>query len=165
MACIAISNWSRQSHRSDPSISPVKHCEWMRTNGTPAVTSPRTSASAVSTRWTPLSRSRSNPNALNIPHLVGIRVEAIRRTIPIWTVASIFIGPSTECDLLRCHCSWFGGWARDDAARAQALDFVSLKPKFFENLFIMFAEIGPAFRRYLRDTVHLNRTTDCKFQV
>src|SRR5437773_10001119 len=45
------------------------------------------------------------------------------------------IRPSTECDLLRCLCSWFGcwrGWARDDATRAQALDFVNIKSKFFE---------------------------------
>src|SRR5438552_11300478 len=89
MACIAISNWSRQSHRSDPSISPVRHCEWMRTSGTPAVTSPRTSASAVSTRWTPLSISRSNPNARNIPHLVGSRVEATRAAVPICAVGFI----------------------------------------------------------------------------
>src|SRR6266496_1155471 len=42
-------------------------------------------------RWTPLSISRSNPNARNIPHLVGIRVEATRRTVPIWVVAFILV--------------------------------------------------------------------------
>src|SRR5204862_2055226 len=62
------------------------------------------------------------------------------------------IGPSRECDLLRCHCSWFGcwrGWARDDAARTQVLDLFRVEAEFFENFVVMFAEIGGSLGRNL----------------
>src|SRR5260221_1778557 len=77
--------------RSDPSISPVKHCEWIRTSGTPFVTSPRTSASALSICPLPLRTSRSKPTARNMPHLVGIRVAAIPRTVPVGAFGFIFV--------------------------------------------------------------------------
>src|ERR1700736_987508 len=75
---------------------------------------------------------------------------------------------SLICNLLRCHCSWFGcsrGWARDDAARAQALDFFRVEPEFLENFVVVFSQLRRALCRYFCDAVHLNRTADCKFQV
>jgi hypothetical protein len=69
----------------------VKHCEWMRSNGAPLVNSPRTIASAVSARWLPFDTSRSNPMALNIPHLVGIRVAATRQRIPVCAVLIVSV--------------------------------------------------------------------------
>src|SRR5438132_4819051 len=107
----------------------------MRSNGAPSVGSPRTSASAVSTRWLPFETSRSNPMAANMPHLVGIRVETTRQRIPAWAAAlmfvrlAIFLAPIAEG--LRVHskpkplryrftflCFRYG------AARVQAVDFV-----------------------------------------
>src|SRR6478672_8736451 len=78
------------------------------------------------------------------------------------------IAPSRECDLLRCYCSWFGcwlSWFRDDAARAQALNFLCVEPELFENFLVVFSQLRRALCRYFCDAVHLNRTTDCKFQV
>src|ERR1700692_1147647 len=83
MAFMAISSWSWQSQRSDPSTSPVKHCEWMRSNGMPSVGSPMTIASAVSSRRVPFDTSRSKPMASNIPHLVGMRADAMRHSGPV----------------------------------------------------------------------------------
>ena len=57
------------------------------------------------------------------------------------------------------------GWSRDDSACAQALNFVSLEPEFFENFVVMLAKLGRSPCRYFCDAMHLNRTTDCKFQV
>src|SRR6266571_3404425 len=88
---MAISNWSPQSQRNEPSISPVRHCEWIRTSGTPFVTLPKTSASAVSTRRSPFEISRSNAMARNIPHLVGIRVLPTRRTVPACALGFTFV--------------------------------------------------------------------------
>src|SRR5207245_11208650 len=71
------------------------------------------------------------------------------------------IGPSRECDLLRCHCSWFGcwrGWVRDDAARTQLFDFVCGKAEFLENFVVVFSQLWCALCRYFCDAVHLNRT-------
>src|SRR2546421_2968716 len=79
------------AQRSDPNTSPVKHCEWMRSNGAPSVGSPRTSASAVSTRWLSFETSRSNPMASNMPHLVGIRVETTRQSISACAAALMFV--------------------------------------------------------------------------
>src|SRR5882672_10061053 len=87
---MAISNWSPQSQRNEPSISPVRHCEWIRTSGTPFVTSPKTSAIALSICRLPLRTSRSKPTARNMPHLVGIRVAAIPRTVPVGAFSFIF---------------------------------------------------------------------------
>src|SRR6266576_483801 len=53
------------------------------------------------------------------------------------------VSPSRECDLLRCHCSWFrccrsrNLWARDDAASAQAIDFLSVEPEVCENFVVV----------------------------
>src|SRR5262249_23090251 len=47
-----------------------------------------TSASAVSIFRPPFQISRSKPMALNIPHLVGMRVDAIRQSAPDCAVAS-----------------------------------------------------------------------------
>src|SRR5438132_12062487 len=71
-------------------------------------------------------------------------------------------------DLLRCHCGWFGcwrGWVRDDAARTQALDFFRVEPELLENFVVVFSQLRRSLCRYFCDAVHLNRTTDCKFQV
>src|SRR5207253_2236889 len=46
--------------------------------------------------------------------------------------AWLHIGPLRKCDLLRRHRNWFGcwrGWARDDAARTQALNFFRVEPE------------------------------------
>src|SRR5439155_11612406 len=65
--------------------------------------------------------------------------------------------------LLCCHCR--RGWARDDAASAQALDFLSVEPELLENFVVMFAEIRGSLGRNLGHAMHLNRTTDRKLQV
>src|SRR5438132_2329059 len=80
----------------------------------------------------------------------------------------LHIDPLRKCDLLRCHCSWFGcwrGWARDDAARTQVLNLFPVEPEFFENLVVVFAEIRAALRCYFRDAVYLNRTADSQLYV
>jgi hypothetical protein len=41
-------------------------------------------ASAVSTRPAPVDASRSNPTALNIPHLVGKRADVMRQSVPVF---------------------------------------------------------------------------------
>ena len=46
----AISSCWRQSQRSEPKTSPVRHCEWIRTSGGAECTSPITKATASSTR-------------------------------------------------------------------------------------------------------------------
>src|SRR5258705_2154056 len=83
MACIAISSWSLQSQRREPSTSPVEHCEWMRTKGASPRRSPSDIAIAVSTRPDPFPVSRSNPRARNTPQRVGMRVEATRRSVSV----------------------------------------------------------------------------------
>src|SRR5207302_8269090 len=43
-------------------------------------------------------------------------------------------------DLLCCDGGWFRcwqGWARDDAARTQALNLFRVEPEFFENFVVM----------------------------
>src|SRR5436309_13246044 len=78
------------------------------------------------------------------------------------------IGPSRGRDLLRCYRSWFGcwrGWARDDAARTQALNLFRVEPEFFENFVVVFSQLRRSLCRYFRDAVHLNGTTDRKLQA
>src|SRR5262245_44250111 len=84
---MASSNWPPQSQRIEPNTSPVRHCEWIRRSGTPRRRSPRTRASAVSVVPPPVPPSRSNPIPSNKPHLVGKRVDAIRRSAPVGAVA------------------------------------------------------------------------------
>src|SRR5260370_42505765 len=60
-----------------------------------------------------------------------------------------------------CRCDWFP----DDAARAKLFDFLCGKGEFRENFVVVFSQLRRALCRYFCDAVHLNRTTDCKFQV
>src|SRR5205823_14942831 len=69
---------------------------------------------------------------------------------------------------LGCDGRWFRcwqGWARDDAARAQALDFFRVESEFLENFVVVFSQLRRSLCRYFCDAVYLNRTTDCKFYV
>src|SRR3954471_10780805 len=147
MACMAISSWSWQSQRSDPSTSPVKHCEWIRSNGTPSVGSPMTIASADSTRRVPFDTSRSYPMASNFPHLVGMRVAAMRQSSPVSAALIVFaIIPSFLAVLedlptsLRCAFLRF----RHGAARAQAVDVARAEAQLLENLLVVLAKRGRA---------------------
>src|SRR5882762_8104802 len=154
MACMAIASWSPQSQRSDPSISPVKHCEWIRSSGTPAVGSPMTIASAVSTRCVPFETSRSYPMASNMPHLVGMRVDATRHSVPVCTaliVCAVIAGMALRGALL-CF--------RNGATRPQAVDFIRAEAELLENFLVVLAEVGRAAGGLLCDVVHLNRTAD-----
>src|SRR6266705_6518608 len=60
-----------------------------------------------------------------------------------------------------CRCSRFP----DDALSAQALDFFRVEPELLENFVVVFSQLRRSLCRYFCDAVHLNRTTDCKFQV
>src|SRR6185312_10193392 len=143
MACMAISSWSWQSQRSDPSTSPVKHCEWIRSNGIPWVRSPMTIASAVSTRRVPFA-SRSNPMALNMPHLVGMRIDAMRRSALLGAALIVFalvLGILVIPDMVRhirlrrtllCF--------RNGTARAQAVDVGRAEAQLLENLLIVLSK-------------------------
>lgn len=77
----AISSCWRQSQRSEPKTSPVRHCEWMATNGGRECTSPMTNATASSRREAWLRKSVSppncpwNPKMRNLPHRVGNSAE------------------------------------------------------------------------------------------
>src|SRR5271170_2456409 len=155
MACMAISSWSRQSQRSDPSTSPVKHCEWIRNNGTPSVRSPMTIASAVSTREVPFDTSRSNPTASNIPHLVGMRADAIRQSGPAWTMPVMFASKGLSRPYL-CR--------RYSAAGMKLFDLGSVEPELFENFVVVLAQAGSAACGFLCNAVHLHGAADRKRQ-
>src|SRR5258706_5221773 len=165
---MARSSCSPESQRSDPSTSPVKHCEWMRTSGASPVRSPSTRAIAVWTRWTPFTTSRSKPNSSNTgPHLVGNRVETTCRTFLTWRIPILFLlaSHSAGCScrvrmraplcrrraLLRCG---------DDAAPDQAGDLTWIEAQFLEHFLIVLAEIGGSLCRHLVDAVDLNGTAD-----
>src|SRR5262245_39371066 len=93
IACRARSSWARQSQRSEPSTSPVKHCEWMRTSGASPRRSPSASTTAVSTRPEPFPTARSNPRAWNTPQRVGMRAAATQRSVGFAVVERVaFIG-------------------------------------------------------------------------
>src|SRR5947208_440666 len=169
MACMAISSWSRQSQRSDPSTSPVKHCEWIRSNGTPSFGSPMTIASADSTRRVPFDTSRSYPMASNIPHLVGMRVDATRQSSPVCAALIVFalipsfLGVLTK-DLSRIlRCAFLR--LRRGAARAQALDVTGAEAQLSENLLIVLSERRRAPCRHFGDAMHLNRAADRRRQL
>src|SRR6266513_5051187 len=66
-------------------------------------------------------------------------------------------------DLLSCLC-WCD-WFPAHAASAQALDFFRVKSELLENFVVVFSQLRRSLCRYFCDAVHLNRTTDCKFQV
>jgi hypothetical protein len=67
--------------------------------------------------------------------------------------------------LLSRACFWIIHRGCDHAPGAQAFDFSRVEPEFLKNFVVVFAEIGSALRRYFRDAVNLNRTTDRKLQV
>src|SRR5437764_15435549 len=69
---------------------------------------------------------------------------------------------SLICDLLGClrPC----GWSPNDAPSTQALDFFRVEPELLENFVVVFSQLRRSLCRYFCDAVHLNRTTDCKFQ-
>src|SRR5262245_48509957 len=54
---------------------------------------------------------------------------------------------------------------RNCAARAQAVDFVRIETELAENLLAVLSETRSAPRRHFRDTVHLDRTADCRRQL
>src|SRR6266436_8841563 len=156
MACMAISSWSWQSQRSDPSTSPVKHCEWIRSNGTPSVGSPMTIASADSTRRVPFDTSRSYPMASNIPHLVGMWVDATRQSGPTWTMPVMFA--SKELSGLSL-CPRYG------AAGMKLFDLASVEPELPENVVIVLAEVGRTACGFLCNAVHLHGAADRRGQL
>src|ERR1700752_3203565 len=101
-----------QSQRCEPNTSPVRHCEWRRTSGAPSRRSPSTSATAVSTFWPATHMSRSNSIASNMPHFVGIRVDAIRHSAPVCAVVfALFACVNIASTLVRDR-GLFGGNAR-----------------------------------------------------
>src|ERR1700693_3582306 len=177
MACMAISSWSWQSQRSDPSTSPVMHCEWIRSNGTPSVTSPMTSASAVSTRRVPFEISRSYPTASNMPHLVGMRADATRQSVSVCTALIDFSLVSGMRKLRHTHAAsrpYLRVWTtlcrafpclRSGTARAQAVDLARVEAKLFENLFVVLSKCWSASRRHFRHAMHLNWTADRRGQL
>src|SRR5450755_489148 len=69
------SSCCRQSQRSEPKTSPVKHCEWMRTSGEPECTSPITSATASSV-LAPFPATVAKPWIRNCPQRVGNSADA-----------------------------------------------------------------------------------------
>jgi putative transposase len=91
--------------------------------------SPRTIASAVSTRRVPFETSRSNPSAVKTPQLVGNRVEATRRIEPI-CVAPMPRSSGTQGTMMqlrdsrpphRCVASYFTPPPRPAGSRFKAL--------------------------------------------
>src|SRR5262245_52162612 len=106
---MASSSCPPQSQRSEPSTSPVTHCEWTRSSGTPWRGSPSTSASAVSAVRPPVATSRSKPIISNMPHLVGKRVDAIRHSAPVCAVAlALFSCVDIRVDLIGASADLFG---------------------------------------------------------
>ena len=78
MAVSARPSWAPQSHRSEPSTSPVKHSEWSLTSGAShRPTSPWTKAIGS----VPLRESEKTV-ASNVPMRVGRRALLRRRTRP-----------------------------------------------------------------------------------
>src|SRR5262245_41248098 len=102
-------SWPPQSQRSEPNASPVRHCEWMGRSGAPWLRSPSARTSAVSSVRAPVNRPRSYPVASNIPHLVGMRVDAIRHSAPASAVAPVlFSCVDTGVDLIAAGTDLFG---------------------------------------------------------
>src|SRR6516225_7975890 len=68
-----------------------------------------TSASAVSVFRPPFQISRSKPMASNIPHLVGMRVDAIRQSAPVCAAArALFWCVDIGVDLIAAGTDLFG---------------------------------------------------------
>src|SRR5215471_18254839 len=68
-----------------------------------------TSASAVSVFRPPFQISRSKPTASNIPHLVGMRVDAIRNSAPDCAVAPVLYScVDIGVDLIAAGTDLFG---------------------------------------------------------
>src|ERR1700752_188661 len=119
----------------------------MRTSGAPDVGSPSMSATAVSIERSPSNSSRSKAIASNGPHLVGSRVETMRRTVP-----ACMMGLSSPG-------RFFGApVVMDSAAGAKCIDLLRVKAELLEDFFVVFADLGRSRRRHFRDTVNLQRT-------
>src|SRR5689334_7521322 len=106
----------------------------MRSNGAASVTSPRTIASAVSAGWLPFETWRSNPMALNIPHLVGMRVAATCQRMPVCSVLIVSVLVlHARLEMLRC--AFF--CVRNGATFVQAIDFARAKAQLRENCLVV----------------------------
>src|SRR5262245_16288221 len=140
-----------QSQRSDPNNSPVRHCEWIRTNGTPFDTSPMRSTIAVSTSEESPGRSRSKAIVWNTPHRVGKRVDATRRRLA---------APWSIMGQLLCLRGRVLRRPRQRAAVTQALDGGRVEPEFRQDLRIVLTELGRAPGRFLGDAADLEWAAD-----
>src|SRR6516165_6872261 len=98
-----------------------------------------TSASAVSVFRPPFQISRSKPMASNIPHLVGMRVDAIRHSAPDCAVAPVLYScVDIDVDLIATGTDLFGRdgflrlveirWALLEERRKRFLRFVGAQP-------------------------------------
>src|SRR5258706_205562 len=145
MRCIASSSWPPQSQRNEPRVSPVKHCEWMRSSGAPSHTSPRISAYAVS-GGAPSATARSYPRISNAPHFVGSRAEATSRG-DLVSVRSMTMLHLRTRRSARLHTLLRAG---DRAGRLQALDLAGVESQLLQDLVVVLTEVGRTPRRHLR---------------
>src|SRR5258708_13336850 len=91
-----------------------------------------TSATAVSAGRLPFDTSRSNPTAVNIPHLVGMRVDARCQSAPVCATVIVLLSFQAFCGFR----SSFGSlplrptylWVRNGVACTQPLDLHPLHP-------------------------------------
>src|SRR5690349_3514851 len=114
----------------------------MRSSGAPSVKSPMTSASAVSERRGSFEISRSYPMASNNPHLVGMRVDAMRQSGPVcadFIALALANNYRIRSRLVRSLRRAFLGFG-SGTARAQAVDFARGEAEQFENLLSVLAK-------------------------
>src|SRR5712672_1269192 len=92
--------------------------------------------------------------ASNMPHLVGMRADAMRHSVPVCTafiVCAVIAGMALRRALL-CF--------RNGATRPQAVDFIRAEAELLENFLVVLAEVGRAACGLLCDAMHLYRAAD-----
>ena len=105
----------------------------------------------------PFETSRSNPMASNIPHLVGMRVDAIRQSMPVCAVLIVSVlVPSIALETLRRAFLCF----RNGAALAQAVDFARAEAQLLENRLVVLAKCRGALCRDFRNAMHIDGAAD-----
>src|SRR5262245_23634625 len=91
-----------------------------------------TSASAVSAFPPPFQISRSKPMASNIPHLVGMRVDAIRQSAPACAFAPVLFWCVDMCIEDMASTSW-AGTGTDLFGRDRCRDLVEVGRTLLEE--------------------------------
>src|SRR4051812_22786779 len=93
----------------------------------------------------------------NLPHLVGMRAEAMRQSAPVCAVAPVLFS-CADIGFVSLRRAVLG--VRSGTACAQAIDFGGAETELFENLFIMLAKRRGALCWHFGDAMHLNRAAD-----